>query len=63
MQREAKISDLGNACWIDKHFSEDIQTRQYRSPEITLRYSATSGLPQLHNLLSIIFPTPCYHLD
>ncbi|GAB5355868.1 hypothetical protein AAMO2058_000241900 [Amorphochlora amoebiformis] len=32
----AKISDLGNACWIDKHFSEDIQTRQYRSPEVIL---------------------------
>lgn len=21
----AKISDLGNACWFDKHFSDDIQ--------------------------------------
>ena len=29
-----KIADLGNACWIDRHFSEDIQTRQYRSPEV-----------------------------
>jgi len=28
-----KIADLGNACWIEKHFSNDIQTRQYRSPE------------------------------
>jgi serine/threonine-protein kinase SRPK3/serine/threonine-protein kinase SRPK1 len=28
-----KVADLGNACWIDKHFSDDIQTRQYRSPE------------------------------
>ena len=28
-----KIADLGNACWIDKHFTDDIQTRQYRSPE------------------------------
>ncbi|KAJ1968341.1 serine/threonine protein kinase, CMGC, partial [Dimargaris verticillata] len=31
-----KIADLGNACWVDKHFTEDIQTRQYRSPEVTL---------------------------
>jgi len=31
-----KIVDLGNACWIDKHFTEDIQTRQYRAPEVIL---------------------------
>ncbi|KAF4713041.1 SRSF protein kinase 2, partial [Perkinsus olseni] len=29
-----KIADLGNACWTHKHFSNDIQTRQYRSPEV-----------------------------
>ena len=28
-----KIADLGNACWVEKHFTDDIQTRQYRSPE------------------------------
>ncbi|OTF72280.1 hypothetical protein BLA29_009272, partial [Euroglyphus maynei] len=32
-----KIGDLGNACWVDHHYSEDIQTRQYRSPEVILR--------------------------
>eukprot|EP00923_Selenidium_pygospionis_P028222 GHVN01050839.1.p1 GENE.GHVN01050839.1~~GHVN01050839.1.p1 ORF type:complete len:979 (+),score=221.71 GHVN01050839.1:2704-5640(+) len=31
---EFKIADLGNACWRNRHFSEDIQTRQYRSPEV-----------------------------
>lgn len=31
-----KIADLGNACWIHQHFTEDIQTRQYRSPEVIL---------------------------
>jgi len=31
-----KIVDLGNACWVDRHFSEDIQTRQYRSPEVII---------------------------
>ena len=30
----AKIVDLGNACYTYKHFTEDIQTRQYRSPEV-----------------------------
>ncbi len=29
----AKVVDLGNACYTHKHFTEDIQTRQYRSPE------------------------------
>lgn len=28
-----KVADLGNACWVERHFSDDIQTRQYRSPE------------------------------
>ncbi|CAG8685511.1 15750_t:CDS:2, partial [Funneliformis caledonium] len=31
-----KIADLGNACWVDHHFTNDIQTRQYRSPEVIL---------------------------
>lgn len=31
-----KIVDLGNACWTHKHFTEDIQTRQYRSPEVLI---------------------------
>lgn len=30
------IVDLGNACWTHKHFSEDIQTRQYRAPEVLI---------------------------
>jgi len=29
-----KIVDLGNACWKHHHFSHEIQTRQYRSPEV-----------------------------
>ncbi|CEL54595.1 serine/threonine kinase 23 [Rhizoctonia solani AG-1 IB] len=31
-----KIADLGNACWTDHHFTDDIQTRQYRCPEVIL---------------------------
>lgn len=30
------IVDFGNACWVDKQFTEDIQTRQYRAPEVIL---------------------------
>ena len=31
---KCKIADLGNACWTYKHFTEDIQTRQYRCLEV-----------------------------
>jgi len=31
-----KVADLGNACWVDRHFTEDIQTRQYRSLEVLI---------------------------
>jgi len=31
-----KIADLGNACWVQHHFTEDIQTRQYRSLEVLI---------------------------
>lgn len=32
-----KISDLGNACWIHKHFTDNVTTTQYRSPEVLLQ--------------------------
>ncbi|CAF0721786.1 unnamed protein product [Brachionus calyciflorus] len=31
---QVKLADLGNACWTNHHFTEDIQTRQYRSLEV-----------------------------
>ncbi|KAG9099959.1 serine/threonine protein kinase, CMGC group [Ceratobasidium sp. 370] len=36
-QVSVKIADLGNAARIGKHVTDDIQTRQYRSPEVILR--------------------------
>uniref|UniRef100_A0A8C5HFJ8 non-specific serine/threonine protein kinase n=1 Tax=Gouania willdenowi TaxID=441366 RepID=A0A8C5HFJ8_GOUWI len=33
---KVKIADLGNACWVHKHFTEDIQTRQYRAVEVLI---------------------------
>lgn len=27
---------MGNACYIEKHYSDVIQTREYRSPEVIL---------------------------
>ncbi|KAK3740601.1 hypothetical protein QZH41_009719, partial [Actinostola sp. cb2023] len=31
-----KIADLGNACWTHHHFTEEIQTRQYRCLEVLI---------------------------
>lgn len=41
-----KVADLGNACWVERHFSDDIQTRQYRSPEtiINAGYDTSADL-------------------
>lgn len=33
---KCKLVDFGNACWVHKQFTSDIQTRQYRSPEVIL---------------------------
>ncbi|XP_054043078.1 SRSF protein kinase 3 [Rissa tridactyla] len=35
-QLRVKIADLGNGCWVHRHFTEDIQTRQYRALEVLL---------------------------
>lgn len=32
-----KVVDFGNACWADKRFALEIQTRQYRAPEVILQ--------------------------
>ena len=39
-----KICDLGNGCWTYHHFSTEIQTRQYRSPEVIIgsKYNTTA---------------------
>ncbi|XP_019177522.1 PREDICTED: SRSF protein kinase 3-like [Ipomoea nil] len=34
---KCKVVDFGNACWADKQFAEEIQTRQYRAPEVILQ--------------------------
>ncbi|TPX48798.1 hypothetical protein SeMB42_g02469 [Synchytrium endobioticum] len=43
---KVKIADLGNACWVDHHFTNDIQTRQYRAPEAILgaRYDSSADM-------------------
>ncbi|KAI7878117.1 kinase-like domain-containing protein [Mucor mucedo] len=49
-----KIADLGNACWVDHHFTEDIQTRQYRSPEVILGAKWDAGA-DIWSLACMIF--------
>ncbi|XP_042387261.1 serine/threonine-protein kinase SRPK-like isoform X1 [Zingiber officinale] len=41
-----KLVDFGNACWTYKQFTNDIQTRQYRCPEVILgsKYSSSADL-------------------
>jgi len=33
---KCKIVDMGNACWTFKHFTDDVQTRQYRALEVII---------------------------
>ncbi|CAK0782897.1 hypothetical protein CVIRNUC_006092 [Coccomyxa viridis] len=42
----AKVVDFGNACWVHKQFTSDIQTRQYRCPEVLLgaKYSTPADM-------------------
>mmetsp|Transcript_4373 Transcript_4373/g.10545 ORF Transcript_4373/g.10545 Transcript_4373/m.10545 type:complete len:1042 (+) Transcript_4373:275-3400(+) len=46
LKTKSVIVDLGNACWTHKHFSEDIQTRQYRAPEVLIgsKYNTSADM-------------------
>jgi hypothetical protein len=41
-----KVVDLGNACFRSEHYSDDIQTRQYRCPEVIIQagYDTSSDI-------------------
>ncbi|XP_071705843.1 uncharacterized protein [Rutidosis leptorrhynchoides] len=43
---KCKLVDFGNACWTYKQFTGDIQTRQYRCPEVLLgsKYSTSADM-------------------
>lgn len=49
-----KIADLGNACWVGHHFTNDIQTRQYRSPEVILgaKWGASTDVWSMASMVS-----------
>lgn len=46
IDRKCKLVDFGNACWTYKQFTSDIQTRQYRCPEVVLgsKYSTSADM-------------------
>ncbi|XP_010520395.1 PREDICTED: serine/threonine-protein kinase SRPK-like isoform X2 [Tarenaya hassleriana] len=43
---KCKLVDFGNACWTYKRFTSDIQTRQYRCPEVIIgsKYSTSADM-------------------
>jgi len=49
-----KVVDLGNACWVFKHFTDYITTRQYRSPEAIVDYEYSVGV-DVWSLACIVF--------
>lgn len=53
-----KIADLGNACWVNHHFTNDIQTRQYRSPEVILgaKWGASTDVWSMAAMVSLVEP-------
>ena len=61
-----KIADLGNACWVGHHFTNDIQTRQYRSPEVILgsKWGASTDVWSMAAMVSwtLIFSQTFYTL-
>ena len=56
-----KIADLGNACWTGHHFTNDIQTRQYRSPEVILgaKWGASTDV---WSMAAMVYPHSFYFL-
>lgn len=56
-----KIADLGNACWVGHHFTNDIQTRQYRSPEVILgsKWGASTDVWSMAAMVSLCISWFC----
>lgn len=50
-----KIADLGNGTFSHTHFTDQIQTRQYRSPEIILGYKKWGASTDLWSVGCMIF--------
>lgn len=52
---KVKIADMGNATFSHSHFTDLIQTRQYRSPEIILRHKTWGASTDIWSVGCIMF--------
>ncbi|KAJ7444568.1 kinase-like domain-containing protein [Mycena galericulata] len=50
-----KIADLGNATWTNHHFTNDIQTRQYRCPEVIVGSTTWGPSADVWSLACLLF--------
>ncbi|CAK5276682.1 unnamed protein product [Mycena citricolor] len=50
-----KIADLGNATWTNHHFTNDIQTRQYRCPEVLLGSTEWGTSADIWSIACVLF--------
>ncbi|KAJ7176823.1 kinase-like protein [Mycena filopes] len=50
-----KIADLGNATWTNHHFTNDIQTRQYRCPEVILGSTTWGTSADIWSVACLLF--------
>ena len=57
-----KIADLGNATPSKRHFTEDIQTRQYRSPEAIIGWSDWNCKVDVWSVACVVRPSFEVHL-
>jgi len=57
-----KIADLGNATPSKRHYTEDIQTRQYRSPEAIIGRSDWNCKVDLWSVACVVRPSHEVHM-
>ncbi|KAJ7040965.1 kinase-like domain-containing protein [Mycena alexandri] len=50
-----KIADLGNATWTNHHFTNDIQTRQYRCPEVIVGCTTWGTSADIWSVACLLF--------
>jgi len=50
-----KIADLGNATWTNHHFTNDIQTRQYRCPEVIIGSTTWGTSADIWSIACVLF--------
>lgn len=58
-----KIADLGNATPSKRHYTEDIQTRQYRSPEAIVGRSDWDGKVDVWSVACVVRPCDVRYID